>query len=189
MIGLALDLFGAFFVAVEAIKLENLRNFKEIILKKVHLYTKSPRIVVVDEDGKEMNKLEGGPLPSERIPGLFMALHNVAGFIVLIVLNTFLDGKLFEWLMILLLWIMSKPWYLIIVAFILFVLFGIVAGLWVVGEIVHVLIEKSVVLSMKLLDMIDNNTANGTIGIIGFLLLAIGFCLQFYGAYMSGSTS
>ena len=89
MIGLAIDVFGAFFVSVEAIKLENFRNFREIILKKVHLYTQSPRIVFVDEDGKKLSKLEGDPLPSERIPGLFMALHNIAGFIVLIVLNAF----------------------------------------------------------------------------------------------------
>lgn len=52
MIGLALDVIGALLVAVEAIKIENFRALRDRVLKKVHSYTLSPRIVFVDENGE-----------------------------------------------------------------------------------------------------------------------------------------
>jgi hypothetical protein len=188
MIGLIFDVVGAFFVAVEAIKLDNFRRFREIVLEKAHRYMLSPRIILVDKKGNEFNKLDGDPLPSERIPGLFMALHNIAGFIVLVILNAFLDGIIFERFISYCFWFINKPWYIMIIVFVVFVIFGLAAGLWVIGELVHVLLENTITISIKLFNVIEEKTPTGTIGIMGFIFLMAGFSLQFYGAYLSGIT-
>jgi len=52
-----------------------------------------------------------------------------------------------------------------------------------VGELVHFilnLIDKAI---LSILTPIESKTPTGTMGIIGFLLTAIGFILQFYGTW------
>jgi len=60
---------------------------------------------------------------------------------------------------------------------------GIVAGLWMLGELVHMSVTQAVRLPVKAVDFIDARTPDGTAGILGFVLLLIGFAFQMYGAY------
>ncbi len=92
MVGLGLDIAGAFFVAVEAIRLENLRALPDGVLRRLHAYTLSPRITFVDKSGTAVGPVQP-PVPANRFPGLFMGLHYVSGFLVVVVVNEVLDGE------------------------------------------------------------------------------------------------
>src|SRR5258708_7724716 len=83
MIGLALDIIGAFLVSVEAIKLENLRLFRDA-LAKLETYTLSPKIYFVSDKPRAVREK---PLPATRYLGLFMGLHNLAGLLLVIAVN------------------------------------------------------------------------------------------------------
>ncbi len=81
---------------------------------------------------------------------------------------------------------MNQPWYIVAafssVGLVVGSLF-VMAGLWSIGELVHHLLKQIVEILIKLLNFIDSQTPNGTIGVLGFLLLVIGFALQIAGAY------
>ncbi len=51
------------------------------------------------------------------------------------------------------------------------------------GELVHMSVTQAVRLPVKAVDFIDARTPDGTAGILGFVLLLIGFAFQMYGAY------
>jgi hypothetical protein len=40
--------------------------------------------------------------------------------------------------------------------------------------------------AIRVVDLIDAKTPDGTVGVIGFFLLVTGFLLQMYGAYLGG---
>jgi hypothetical protein len=42
---------------------------------------------------------------------------------------------------------------------------------------------------MKVIDFVDAKTPDGTVGVIGFLLLVAGFLVQMYGAYIGGNAA
>ena len=56
---------------------------------------------------------------------------------------------------------------------------------WGLGEVVHVLLTGAIVRTMKAIDLIEAKTPSGTVGILGFVLLGVGFSLQFVGTYLS----
>ncbi len=58
-----------------------------------------------------------------------------------------------------------------------------------VGELVHVILTASIKLPMKVIDFVDAKTPDGTVGVIGFLLLVAGFLVQMYGAYIGGNAA
>ncbi|HLA80362.1 MAG TPA: hypothetical protein VJP78_01850 [Thermoleophilia bacterium] len=177
MIGLILNIIGAFFVSVEAIKLPNLRKLRERVVLPVHRRTLSPRIVVTADrivtSGSNASCL------------LYVGLHYVAGLLVIILLNLMFSGMPVHWLMTAAGWTLERRWYVVVVV-ILFALWCVVAGLWLLGELVHLAITGLTRAPLVLLDFIDERTPQGTIGIIGFALLFAGFCCQFWGTYLAG---
>ena len=185
MLGLGFDIVGAFLVAVEAIKLENLRALRDRVLKRMHEYTLSPRITFVDDAGQPLGLVQPS-VPADRYPTFFMGLHYLAGLGLVAAANELLSGSVYRLLLRGGLWALERPWYVTIAAALGFVLFGIVAGLWMLGELVHVAITRSVQASIKALDFIDSRTPDGTVGVLGFLALLIGFLLQMYGSYLGG---
>jgi hypothetical protein len=185
MLGLVLDIIGAFFVAVEAIKLENLRTLRERVFRNAYRYTLSPRIRFVD------NETEPGPVddverPSERYAGLFMGLHYVAGLVVLLFINHLLDGRLIAWLSQAAVWLWTRPLYLGLPFLLLALFLGAVVGLWGLGELVHMLMTGTTKSSIRFLEFVEARTPDGTVGVLGFLLLVAGFGFQFYGTYLGG---
>lgn len=68
------------------------------------------------------------------------------------------------------------------------VVIGVVAGLWLLGELIHITLTKAVRIPIQLVDFIYARTPDGTVGVIGFLLLVTGFVLQMRASYLSGRT-
>ncbi len=66
------------------------------------------------------------------------------------------------------------------------VFFIFLLALWTIGLAV---ISLTVILvarpCISVVRFVDNHTADGGVGIVGFLLLMCGFSLQFYGTYLS----
>jgi hypothetical protein len=185
MLGLGLDIIGAFFVAVEAIKLENLRTLRERVFRNAYRYTLSPRIRFVDSEAVP-NLDEDAERPSERYAGFFMGLHYVAGLIVLLVANHLFDGRVIAWLSQGGVWLWERPLYLGVPFLLLALVLGVVVGLWSLGEVVHMLMTGTTKSSVRFLEFVEARTPDGTVGMLGFLLLVAGFSLQFYGTYLSG---
>lgn len=53
----------------------------------------------------------------------------------------------------------------------------------VIGELMHLFLALTDKIVLSTLDFIDRKTVDGTIGIIGFVLVTVGFILQFYGTW------
>ncbi len=185
MIGLVLDVVGALLVAVEAIKIENFRAFRDRILKKMHSYTLSPRIVFVDKNGNRGIVNPDEVRPAESFAGLFMALHFVAGFLVVVAANSVLDGLLYAYFLNAVGWFLDLRWYWQVPVLLFTSTFGVSLVFWGLGEVVHVTLSSALTHSMKAIDLIEANTPTGTVGILGFVLLALGFLFQFIGTYLS----
>jgi hypothetical protein len=183
MLGLAFDIVGAFLVAVEAIRLENLRALRDRVLRRIHQFTLSPRIVFVDESGRPIGPVPAA-VPADRYAGLFMGLHYVAGLLVVVAVNQLLDGRAYSLFMEGTSWVFGRPWYLAVLCVLLFLMIGVVAGLWMLGELVHMGLTAVIRASIRVVDLIDAKTPDGTVGVIGFLLLVAGFLLQMYGSYL-----
>lgn len=71
--------------------------------------------------------------------------------------------------------------------------FGGLIALWAtfgLGELVlHQILQRAVNANLKLLEAIDRNTPTGATGIIGFILMFIGFSGQIIGTILSASPS
>lgn len=178
MLGLSLDIIGAFLVAVEAIKLKNLRTLREKVLEPAHKATLSPRIEITDD--KMITHA------SKRYLFVFTLLHYMAGVLLLLAANALLAGHLMSWLRASVLWLMERPWYVIAVLALLFIVYGGVFGLWILGELVHITITQITKFLLRLLEFIERRAPDGTVGILGFLFLLVGFSLQIVGAYIGG---
>lgn len=189
--GLILDIFGAGLLAVEAIKLDNLKRLRKILEQKVSLPLQSPKIYAGpdndDSTEAEVNSRRGfGGRTS-----LYAALHLVLGWLALLligwVFNTLFAFNLYVWItqqVGVLPLVLQLPIYAVGGL----ILFGAIA--YLLGEIVlHGLIEKSVDTILKTLDSIDRNTPRGTTGIIGFSLLFLGFMGQIVGTILSVTSS
>lgn len=185
MIGLILDIIGAFLVSVEAIKLENVRLFRDRLVK-LEPYTRSPVIVFVDPKNQRKSETKPSPkrVPANRYVGLFMGLHYVAGFVVLIAANKITHGFVLNLLMRAAAWTLNRPWYIAVLVLLVFIVYGLGGGVWMLGELVHVAIMKSLTATIGMLDFIDSRTPDGTVGLIGFLLLFFGFLFQMLGSYV-----
>ena len=59
-----------------------------------------------------------------------------------------------------------------------------VAILLLLGEIVHMLVIRASKVAMDVVALIERETASGVVGIVGFLLMLVGFLLQMYASYL-----
>jgi hypothetical protein len=183
MLGLVLDIIGGFLVAVEAIELKNLRILRERVFRTAYRYTLSPRIRVIPAAVKP-RKRKDDDRPAERFVGVFMGLHYLAGFLVLVVVNGLVGGRLLDWAVHGVLWLLQRPWYIGWPVLVIGSLYLIVGGLWMLGELVHVLATKTTTFAIHVLEVIEVRTADGAVGIIGFAFLFAGFALQMCGTYL-----
>ena len=137
MLGLVFDIAGSFLVAVEAIKLENLRALRDRILSRLQDYTRSPGITIVDENDQPIGPIQPA-VPADRYPGLFMGLHYVAGLATVLILNQLIGGRIYRLFINGTFWTLEQRWYVAIAITIALVFIGVVAGLWLLGELVHI---------------------------------------------------
>ena len=196
MLGLSLDICGAFLVAVEAIKLDNFRRLRDQFLPTLTLALESPLLRQPEDTDEAM---ESDPAYYKRNlrrgfgrhDGLFLAAHYAAGIIVVLLVNIGLsavgiDGV--QFLRSTLKLLDHIP--LIVRDFILVVVSALmlIGGLWGLGEVVHESSLRALRIIIRALDIIDRRTPDGSIGILGFVLLFVGFLGQMYGSWKGGHT-
>lgn len=182
ILGLCADIVGAFCVSVEAIRLENLKRLRERVFLPVHRSVLPIKIVFVDD---ETPLLDQKPLANDEVEfgraiALFLLTHTATGIVGLLILfrafrllDIDLVGPVVHW------WLMRG-----LAAKILLLAAGIPVlslVLLAIGEGGHQLAIFLTLAPVTILEAIERRTPNGTIGIIGFLLLLLGFVLQIVG--------
>lgn len=180
MLGLVLDIFGAFLLSVEAIKIENLRNLRDRFFIPFHRHTESPRITFGEG-------IDDTNIWSRHLV-LFQALHWIAGIAVFAILNSITSGWLLSRLAAFGGWYWSRSGWTFVLLLIpaLYCVLLISFGVWALGEGVHIALTFLTGRIVLFLEWIDRKTLSGAVGLIGFVLLLLGFALQMYGTYMSG---
>ena len=189
VVGLILDIIGAFLVSVEAIKLENLRRFRDRFLRPMHSSILPKKVTFVDD---ETPLYDQQPLPGDEVEfseGLrrWFLSHTLAGVLAVSLAYLLLGHHAQRMVDFLLLWAASRS-ALSLIALVLpaaVIAFLLILG---VGEAVHFALIHLSRLPIAVLDVIDRNTPNGTIGIVGFSLLFFGFLLQIVGASLGHNT-
>jgi hypothetical protein len=112
-----------------------------------------------------------------------MALHYTAGVLLLGLTDILSKGWLHTVAISACEQVLDLRWYWIALAA-LAVIWFLPGGLWLLGELVHVALVTSLRRLIRLLDFTEANYASGTVGIIGFALLFIGFLLQAIGTVL-----
>ena len=169
MCGLSFDIVGAFFLSVEAIKIDNIRLLRDRYLPVLSKKLEGP-IMVPGEEGSDIAFTIQA---SSVYVHLFDLLHVLVGALII-------AGA-------------SYPFWSSIVGFfshvaLPFLILGsivlavpLIVLLWGIGELVHQSLLWLIRSAIALCDQIDKKTPNGTIGIIGFVLVFIGFMGQMLG--------
>lgn len=189
VLGLLFDIVGAFFLAAEAIKIENLCAMRDKVLRRLRHATISPPFALGDKEELTPEReryfreaFEFGPPWGAKHPRLFTLLHYIAGILVFQAGNLLFDNRFIGWLLAAAKWILaSTPPVIAYAVILLLAAWLILGGVWLLGEIVHVLITQTIHLPIKVIEFIDRRTADGGVGILGFLLLFVGFVLQLLG--------
>lgn len=177
---------GALFLAVEAIKVHNFRFLCDNVLRQIHHQARSPSIVVrgATEEAPALSEREIVVNWASRHVTAFMLLHYLAGIFLLIVSNVLSGGALWRVALAGVAWVLTLDWYWIVLITLVGVLYGVFAGLWLLGELVHVAIIFSLERLIGVAEFIQKKYADGTVGILGFGLLFLGFSLQGLGTYL-----
>ena len=193
-LGLLFDIVGAFFLSAEAIKIKNLRIMRDKVLARLRHAAVSPPFALGDDEEltperqrQYQEAFQFGPPWGAKHPHLFTLLHYFAGVLICLAANWLLRDRLVEWFYNAATWMLaSMPTVVAWLVLGFLGLWGIVGGLWMLGEIVHLLIIRVIRFSIEIIEFIDRRTADGGVGIVGFSLLVVGFLLQFFGTIAAG---
>jgi hypothetical protein len=189
MIGLLVDIAGGFLVAVEAIKIENLRVLRDRFLKRTNSYILGPRIApqqIMDDLNSGCN-IESAKRneTNDSLPAMgcltLLSLHVIAGLFPLFLIDKFTNGIVHTICL-------SEFSKLNLSLRILIASIAVICGIPLFGAIgsgIFSSISFGLKSTMKAIDFIEAETPNGTTGIIGFLLLTLGFLLQFLATYLT----
>ena len=182
--GLIFDICGGFLLAVEAIKIENIRKLREHYLRGLLTRTTArpfhnPTISYSAADFDALRLREFGGRRR-----LFNLLHMVPGpaLIVAIQLIGLAYGVNPATTIALWIWHMSLIWRVVAIILGIWILSIVIFGL---GEMLHSLFAFAVNTTIRVLEAIDRNTPTGTTGILGFVLLFLGFLGQITGTIAS----
>ena len=193
-IGLVADIIGAFFLAAEAIKIENLRILRDKILRRLSHAVISPPLQLGDDEeltpAREQQfreAFEFGLPWGAKHPHLFTLLHYVAGVLLFLGANWLSSGRVIGWLLSAAVWMLASMPALVAYAIIVLIgLYLIVGGMWMLGELVHMGLIRTIRYSMAIIEFIDHRTSDGGVGILGFSFLMVGFFLQLFGTIAGG---
>lgn len=175
--GLIFSIFGGFLLSVEAIKLDNLRKLREHYLPNLFANIQSRPFY----DPNTLYKID--ELRRHELGGrhrLFDFLHLAAGVGVLGVAELICRREgidPIQW-MALNIWHLPIVWRVLVIVISPLYLYSLV---WLLGEQVHRAIQRTLAITMRSLEAIERNTPPGTVGIMGFALLFIGFLGQIIG--------
>jgi hypothetical protein len=195
-LGLVVDIIGAFFLAAEAIKIENLRTLRDKILRRLSHAAISPvyplgkdEELTPARERQFREAFEFGPPWGAKHPRMFTFLHNLAGFLVFLMANWVFGGRLGVWLWDGAAWMLaSTPALVAYPVIFLIAAFLIWEGTWMLGEMVHVLLIHTIRYSIGIIEFIERRTSDGVVGIVGFCLLLVGFFLQLFGTIAGGQS-
>lgn len=212
--GLIIDAVGAFFLSVEAIKPQNLKRFVEDIARALHhgllpgVYagSKPKRLSLRPLAPAPMTEADWAAVRAARKPGepivlqaklnwarrhpvLFELFHGVWGMALAAALyfaaDTVLDGGAAQAFQATLLWVLQQH-FLVAVAISIIAIPTIVFLVWaLLGELGHQITMYSLAALVMFMQFLQTRCADGLVGVIGFLLLLIGFALQIAGAVLS----
>lgn len=195
VLGLLFDIVGAFFLAAEAIKIDNLRRLRAKVLARLRHATVSPPFAL--GEGEELTPereqqfreaFEFGAPWGAKHPQLFTLLHYLAGTLICLVVGALAGRYVADWLSILTDWLLKTiPAFAAYTVIALATLFFVVAGLWILGELVHMTIVGAIRRSIDVIEYVEQHAADGTVGIIGFCLIFVGFLLQLIGAIVAAT--
>lgn len=185
--GLLLDICGGFLLAVEAIKLENIRILRDRYLQGLFTGLESPRFIMPDMDQETIDEI----LAKNPRRGfgnrdkLYIFAHVLAGCLPLALVQAILWSLNQDPVK----WLALAIWHLPIIWRVSVIVVGaiwVIAGTYLAGELViHQVIANGVRAVMATLEAIARNTPTGTTGIIGFILLFLGFLGQLTGVLTS----
>jgi hypothetical protein len=188
--GLTSDIIGASLLAVEAIKLENLRKLAEEIRLRVELPLQSPLFKPSDPESEvwEIPATELRAMGFGHRDGLYTAAHIVSGWFGLVTIDLLVRAtSSYDIAIGVNSWIVARNLWLALALYLLLAIFFGLAASWLIGEfIIHRLIGGSARGAIKLLSYIDRNTPNGTTGIIGFVFMFFGFVGQIVATIVNG---
>ena len=179
--GLLIDVVGAFFLSVEAIKLDNVAKLRDRVFVPLHRGIVGPSITITDDP------------TIKTTPGIIVTLSLVAWLIlhflgavlltapVLWLVHQAFDFDVLSWLWGLqnLLWPWARIPTLLVTGFV-----GTLFLAVTVGELAHHLLVKASLVLVNSLFWIDRKSPDGTIGICGFCLLLLGFLGQMIGTWL-----
>jgi len=205
-LGLLLEIFGLFFLSVQAITLPKFRALRDLIFVPLHHALRPTQVTFVD---RELTKDE--ELEFRKAFLYFYLSHSITGIIgtvflfflmrfigfdlwsymlhvtnLTLVVFFLLFGSavaLFTFAIPVIVILTSKASFRVFFAVaLLTTLFPVTLVFMAVGEVFHqlsILFSKAIIAG---LNFIDNNTQDGTIGLIGFSLAAVGCIFQILGA-------
>ncbi len=173
LLGSFLETLGTFLLAVEAIKLPNLRAVRERLFKPI-LNRLSPRIFVRgDEPPETIARLK------EQAEFRFLLILATLTFVlVLLTMSSAGESPGALWTALWSTMTASSLWLTVPVAlFLAWCMFGVCM---IVGFVLYSIALLPFRLSFATLEWIEANTANGIIGILGFLLFLVGSTVHAY---------
>lgn len=187
--GLSTDIVGGSLLAVEAIKLDNVRKLAHILQTKIREPLTSP-IFRPDDDSPPLD------IPEDELEAmgfhhhtsLYVAAHFIGGWLLigLIELIVF-EASGFDMVGWLNDEILDLPIWATVLVYIVALWVALFVLGYLLGEfVIHTLISGSVGLALKLFTFVDEKTPTGTTGIIGFLFLFAGFLGQIAGVVLNG---
>jgi hypothetical protein len=195
--GLSLDIVGASLLAVEAVKLENVRKLVDLLKNRALLPLESPLIVVPGQEKnaavlEEVNSVDNRRRGFGGREALYIGAHVVAGWALVAAvlwIVYILASRIFHYDLVernsdfLAQW---PVWIVVIAAALIFVITLPIVWLFLGEWVIHGILERAVKGGMQLLVSIDRNTPNGTIGIIGFMFMFAGFVGQIAATIANG---
>lgn len=167
------EILGTFLLAVEAIKLPNLRKLRTELFEKA-LRPLDPRVFVSESaSDADIEKIK------ERVHGRFLLIFAVIGFPLMLVAAIAVEGSPSA------LWAavysaITRPplWVTLVLVFLGAVFaFGISV---IVGYVLYLLALSAFSFPVRTLNWIETHTDSGVIGILGFLLFLIGAIVHAY---------
>lgn len=180
--GLVVDIVGAFFLSVEAIKLENLAKIRDHVLLPLHANLRPVPITVL-EDGSWLMATKSKSFGMAMLIWTFW--HFLGGALLVGVVLWAIHGTfhfdLLGWA-----WALRDllaPWARLPITA-LSCLFAFVLTTSFPGEVAHKGTEQLSLWLLNAFYWIDRRTPDGTIGIIGFCLLSLGFLGQVIGTWL-----
>lgn len=179
--GLLIDVIGAAFLSVEAIKLENLSKLRARVLEPLH-HSLQPIILQVVDGEPRFSK----DFWTWRSWITWLALHLAGGLLVLapffftITAIFHVDWETLLQACINWLWPWARIPVVLIGGFYTLILIAALPG-----EVAHKLAERLSGAVVDAFSWIEKRTPSGTIGICGFCMLVLGFVGQMIGTVLS----